>query len=681
MKIRLIHKILGGFLVVLALMAIVAVLGIRELSAASDRTAALYQENVLGVQYALETNVNMVASAREEKRAMLASDPAKRTALIEQSRQRMVAAETAMAAYHQTLASPDDATQWAGVEAMVAKVIKGRREVLETLASGDSANAIIQATAMEADIANMNKALDDTGQFNADLANSSSLAAADAASGANKLLIGISLVAALLGLGIGTFLARSISGAAKEASVAASKLARGDIAVSVNAQSSDEMGDLGRAFGEMTAYIKEMVGAATEVAAGNLNVSVAVRGDEDALGNALHLMVTNLRGLVGTVRDNATNILSASQQLEESSGQMAQATGQIASAISEVTTSTVALNTLAQDSSIEVSRLASGAEQLAAGAESSAKSAADSTGIAELMGTQISRASEASLAVAKTARESRASALEGKEAVAQAITSMESIATAVDRASVRIDQLGELGQQIGAIVNTIDEIAAQTNLLALNAAIEAARAGEQGRGFAVVAENVRGLAERSSSSTREIAELIGRVQTGTKDAVEAMAQGVKDVQAGRAITTNAGHSLEAIILSVEEAASQMEKVASEVQGLAGGADQILSATRQIAELAGESANGAGEMARGTGRVSDVISQVSVTSEETSASAEQVSASTQELSAQSEELAATATQMRDFARTLNDVAGSSAWPEFDRAEHRRGVPFGTPLRSL
>jgi methyl-accepting chemotaxis protein len=654
MKLRLIHKILGGFLVVLALMAVVAVMGIIQLNKSAQRTADMYRQNVLGVQYALQTNGNMIASAREEKRAFLAPEAQQRNALVAQSRDEMEKAKEAMAAYHETFATKEDEEQWLAVETMVNKVIDGRTTVLGHLEKGEITQATMAAAGINDDIAAMNKALEETGVFNADLAAASRDSARSSADSSRNLLLGISVVAAVAGLGIGVWLARSISRSARDAAAAATKLSKGDINVAVNANSTDEMGDLGRAFQEMTAYIKEMVGAATEVASGNLGVTVTPRGSDDALGNALHSMVGNLNQLVGTVKDNATAILSASQQLEESSGQMASATGQIASAINEVTTSTVALNSLAQDSTIEVSRLASGSEQLAASAGSSAESALASKTEAARMGERIARASQASLAVAKTAQESRGSALEGQQAVSQAVASMESIATAVGRASQRIDQLGELGAQIGDIVNTIDEIAAQTNLLALNAAIEAARAGEQGRGFAVVAESVRGLAERSSASTREIAELIARVQSGTQDAVSAMAQGVKDVEAGREITAHAGSSLEAILGSVQDAAEQMERIAAEVQELASGADRILQSTEQIAGLAAESATGASEMASGTTRVSDVISQVSVTSEQTSAAAEEVSASTEELSAQSEELAATATQMRDFARTLNDV---------------------------
>ena len=141
------------------------------------------------------------------------------------------------------------------------------------------------------------------------------------------------------------------------------------------------------------------------------------------------------------------------------------------------------------------------------------------------------------------------------------------------------------GQQIGDIVKVIDEIAGQTNLLALNAAIEAARAGEQGRGFAVVADNVRGLAERSSQSTKEIAALIAKVQQGTEDAVEAMGAGVKDVEKGREITTRAGEALESIIASVQQSAVQMQTIAKDVQGLSCGRRAHRGAAEAIAASA------------------------------------------------------------------------------------------------
>lgn len=362
----------------------------------------------------------------------------------------------------------------------------------------------------------------------------------------------------------------------------------------------------------------------------------------------------SLSSLIGEVQENASGIRVAADQLSEASGQMAEATGQIATTITEVTRSAISLSEVAQGSARDVERLSGGAQQMASAAESNSAGATHSRDAAEAISLNVREVATSSSEVLRSAQVSRTTAQEGRRAVARAVTSMESIAGAVESAKAAVDRMGDYGQQIGEIVKVIDDIASQTNLLALNAAIEAARAGDQGRGFAVVADNVRALAERSSASAQEIADLVSRVQAGTREAVTAMAAGVADVANGRSITVEADSALESIISSVDETAVRMQEISGQVQDLAVNAGQILQTTQDIAARSADAVTDAQEMAQGTQRVSEAIVQVSATTEETSASAEQVSASTEELAAQSEELSATAALVRERARRLDEA---------------------------
>ena len=172
-------------------------------------------------------------------------------------------------------------------------------------------------------------------------------------------------------------------------------------------------------------------------------------------------------------------------------------------------------------------------------------------------------------------------ATEGRQGVATAVTGMQSIETNVSHIAELIEGLGENSKQIGEIVDTIAGIAEQTNLLALNAAIEAARAGEHGRGFAVVADEVRKLAEQSQEAASEISERIGRIQSSTQEAVDAMHQGLSEVMDGTKTVQGAGTSFDGIASMVGKAAAASQAMQSSVERLTQSIGHIDAAVEEI----------------------------------------------------------------------------------------------------
>jgi methyl-accepting chemotaxis protein len=228
---------------------------------------------------------------------------------------------------------------------------------------------------------------------------------------------------------------------------------------------------------------------------------------------------------------------------------------------------------------------------------------------------------------------------------------MAEIRTVVGNAASQVEELGKLGDKIGAVVETIDDIAEQTNLLALNAAIEAARAGEHGKGFAVVADEVRKLAERSGRETKAIAELIGQVQTGTLQAVTAMQAGASKVEAGSAKADQAGRALAEILAAVETTVRQVSEIASSAQQMAAASRSVVDAMQSISAVVEENTAATEEMTAQSGQVAEAIQSIAAVSEEQSASTEEVSASAEEMSAQVEEMSA---QAQELAATADQL---------------------------
>ena len=423
---------------------------------------------------------------------------------------------------------------------------------------------------------------------------------------------------------------------------AAHALAVGDIDGKFHIDAQDEVAE---GFRGVVAYQKEMAAAAEAIADGDLSRHVQPKSAEDHLGHACVRMVTSLRSLIGVVADGADTIAATSSRLAASASAADRVAGSVLGSIREVAGS-------ADQSAQTTGEIARGSEQQA----QSAAGAAEATHrmhaamarvrdggerqreAAARVDAEITAASRAVQGVALAAKEMAADAQQsaavaraGGEAVRETIARMGRIHQQMQSSSEKVRELGQKGQAIEAIVETIDEIAEQTNLLALNAAIEAARAGEHGRGFAVVANEVRKLAERAARATKEIGILIEAMREGVEHAVDAMEESRREVDEGAAGSQEAEKALGEILQAAGAVAAKVEGVTTVTGELASGMERVRVTVTTVHAAAEESAHSVREMSESTDQVSEAITMVASVSEETAAAAQQMSASAAEVS--------------------------------------------------
>ena len=431
-----------------------------------------------------------------------------------------------------------------------------------------------------------------------------------------------SVVSTLFALGLGAVVAfttaKSITGPLTNLMIVSRQIGdTGDLEHNIDVQREDEIGELARGFAKMVIYLKEMAGVSEAIAGGDLTVEVKPRSPHDTLGNAFARMVEGLGRLVSSVRDASSQVASASGQVANASDDSAKVGLQASSAIDEVTSTM-------HEMSVNV-------QNMVKSTQVQASSVSETSASIDQMVASIQRVADTAKVLLDISNRSREEVHSGISTMEKATDGLNRINATINSSGEIIGALGQRADDIGKIIEVIDDLAEQTNLLALTAAIEAARAGEHGLGFAVVADEVRKLAEKSAQSTKEISELIQSIQKEARKAVENMDRSTGIVNEG----LDLGGELNAALRKISNVVTEVYKFAQEIGAATNeqshGSSQIARATTRLNEITHEinsaveeQASGAQAVVKAMERMRELVQQSTSGSTELAASAEQMS---------------------------------------------------------
>jgi len=613
-------KLYAGFGLILAILLVLFVVniiaGFKERSARADATAALESvRTVESVRYQImlnRLNVNnflLSGDPRDEEKVtkglMDIVDQIKRG----ESQASSEAVRTALIQVESTESS------WAD---NFAKPLIAKRHQVD---SGDATVSDLQIFYLQKDPSSwLTKSSIVLDQSNADISKfleETTKSAGRMSTFSTWVTTGGTLLALLAGSFIALYTDRSITEPLTHLITVAREIGdSGDLDQNIDIHRNDEIGALATTFNNMVAYLKEMASVSMAVAEGDLTVEVVPRSKRDTLGNAFLRMSHGLQELVRTTRESAGQVSAGSTQVAGAADESAKVSVQASSAIEEVTSTM-------HEMSINV-------QNVVKNTQVQSSSVAETSASIDQMVTSIQRVADTAKVLLDIANRSREEVVTGIQTMEKATDGLNRTNQAIQSSAEIINILGHRADDIGKIIEVIDDLAEQTNLLALNAAIEAARAGEHGLGFAVVADEVRKLAEKSTQSTKEIADLIQSIQREARQAVENMERSTRIVEEGLTLGNDLGAALHKISNVVTEVYKFSQEIGAATNEQSVGSSQIAKATSRLTEITQEinsaveeQASGAQAVVRAMDKMRELVQQSASSSTELSAAAEQM----------------------------------------------------------
>jgi methyl-accepting chemotaxis protein len=389
-----------------------------------------------------------------------------------------------------------------------------------------------------------------------------------------QIALGVGVGAALLLLVVSFLIARTIAQPLIKVTNVATKITAGDLNQRLDIQNRNEIGVMGRTLNIMADNLQERIEAeqesrtrlentveeymsfVEEVSSGVLTSRLSLNGnghraeESDALiklGRNLNLMVESLASMASQIRETSAGVAAAAAEI------LAATTQQIAS-------------TTEQDAAVTQTMAT----------------------VEEIL-TTVSQTAERAQNVADNSQKSVNVSRSGQDAVVSTVEGMRLIQRQVESIAENILMLSERTQQIGEIIDTVNDIASQSKLLALNASIEATRAGEEGKGFGVVAMEVRQLAEQSRAATARVRDILNEIQQATNTAVMVTEEGSKSADNGMGLVERAGESIRELMLTIESAAQAAMQIAASTHQQTNGMQQLASAMSAIKQASTQTA--------------------------------------------------------------------------------------------
>ena len=452
--------------------------------------------------------------------------------------------------------------------------------------------------------------------------------------------------------------------------------------------------------------IVDMTKTTGKMAAGDLSTTIAVKGKTEFtyLADAINMMASNLKEMLRTFRVTGTGLNDAmklvsgaarkmsqgAQSQQETTDETATVVNQMVSSIKSVAANAEEMSHAATNASSSASEMASSVEEVARNAGTLAAAVEETASSIGEMIASIKQVSENTDAVAASAEQTSSSIAQmstsvkevehramdsarmaekvsqdastrGMSAAAEAIKGMQNIKEAVEATAAVVNRLGRRSQEIGQILKVIDEVADQTGLLALNAAILAAQAGERGKGFAVVAEEIKDLAERTASSTQEIASLIASVQEETTESVQAMGKGLKTVEAGVSLVNVTSEVFQQVAASSRQSADTARAIEKTTAEQARGVAQIMETSvniadqfEQIARALQDQRSGSERIAQAAERMREITRQVRTATQEQSTGSRQIADAVGSVTLQAAQVARATSEQNMGAHQISEA---------------------------